>query len=122
MEEFVTKVPLFFPEGYHGFQTLPDDFNPYVIPEGEKPTTWMINITGLHLLAVQWQHHYDHYFDNLGDKPGIKSHDMYSVVVTSTCNEILFKYRELRRLRFNTEGNYALQSFINFQLFHPTLN
>lgn len=42
---------MFFPEDYVGFHGLPEDFNPYNIPEGKRPNTWMINLTGMFLLA-----------------------------------------------------------------------
>ena len=44
-------------------------------------------------------------FSLIGDKPGLKGHEMHRVIITSTASQILFNYRQLRKLRFPNEGN-----------------
>ena len=107
VKDFIDRVPLFYPEGYSGFRELTEDFNPFEIPEGEKPNTWMINITGFLLIAFP-----NNLLSSSGDQPGVKGNDMYSVIVTKSTSIILFKYRELRRLRFKDEGKY-METFEN---------
>lgn len=45
--DYVSRVPLYFPKNYQGFQELPQGYDPFKKPDKSgKATAWLIGLTG----------------------------------------------------------------------------
>ena len=87
-EQFVSRIPMYYPEGYYEFKKLPAGYNPYVRPNEEtEPTNYVIRLSG--------------------NQTGIKQNEANNIIITRSIGKLCAQYRELKRdiLRLKTKKN-----------------